>query len=749
MRKWLKYGAIIVAGVILLLWLLCLPKDLFDGVSYSTVVTDREGELLGARVADDGQWRFPMCDTLPEKFVTALVEFEDHRFYSHCGVSLRSLVRATMQNVRSGRVVSGGSTITMQVVRLSRQKPRTLWQKAVEAFMATRIEARYSKDEILKMYASHAPFGGNVVGIRAAMWRYLGDANAELSWAEAATLAVLQNAPSLIHLDKNREALLAKRNRLLARLHENGEISDDDYSLAVDEPLIGNPYPMPQYAPHLVEYYHSVAHGEQTTTSIDLALQQRVEELATRWSRELRLQNIGDLAIVVEDVTSGEIVAYCGNSDLTFERNGKWVDIARAPRSSGSILKPLLYAVALQDGVVLPKTLLPDVPTDFGGFVPKNFDGSYVGAIAANEALALSLNIPNVHLLKEYGVARFARMLQQSGFESLSRPTNEYGLSLVLGGAEVRLVDVVSCYSKMAAIYADSTAYPDFPIRDRVALYHTFNAMREVNRPDQMDWRRVVSVQNVAWKTGTSYGSRDAWAVGVTPKYAVGVWVGNADGSGVADLTGARCAGPVLFDVFGLLPYSEWFAEPQNDDGEMVRVCRHSGYRASRYCAETDDLLLPRNSIKSGVCPHCAEILVSLDGQRRVTDRGEPTRAEHIFTLPPHMEYYYKPQHPEYVSMPESTSSTTAVAEDALHFVYPANGSVVALAKQMDGTRGSIVCKVAHTSSTTELFWHLDDCYIGSTTTLHNMSIQPTAGYHTITVVDTYGNQQTVYIIVK
>lgn len=400
MRKWLKYGAIIVAGAILLLWLFCLPKDLFEGVPYSTVVTDKNGELLGARVADDGQWRFPMCDTLPEKFVTALIEFEDHRFYSHCGVSVPALARAMVQNVRNGRVVSGGSTITMQLVRLSRQKPRTLWQKGVEAFMATRLEMRYSKEEILNMYASHAPFGGNVVGIRAAMWRYLGDANAELSWAEAATLAVLQNAPSLIHLDKNREALLAKRNRLLARLHEKGEISDDEYALAVEEPLIGNPYPMPQYAPHLVEHYNQVAHGEQTTTYIDIALQQRVETLAARWSRELRLQNIRDLAIVVEEVATGEIVAYCGNSDMSYDRHGKWVDIARAPRSSGSILKPLLYAVALQDGVVLPKSLLPDVPTDFGGFVPKNFDGSYAGAIAADRALALSLNIPNVHLLK-------------------------------------------------------------------------------------------------------------------------------------------------------------------------------------------------------------------------------------------------------------------------------------------------------------------------------------------------------------
>lgn len=733
----------------MLLWFFCLPCNLFEDVVYSTVVTDRDGELLGARVAEDGQWRFPMCDSLPEKFTKALVEFEDHRFYSHCGVSLPALARATMQNLRNGRVVSGGSTITMQLVRLSRQKPRTLWQKVVESFIATRLEARYSKDEIMRLYTSHAPFGGNVVGIRAAMWRYLGDEGAELSWAEAATLAVLQNAPSLIHLDKNRDALFAKRNRLLKRLLDKGEITDEEYALAVEEPLIGNPYPMPQYVPHLVQHYHRIAQGQQSITHIDLAMQRRIEELATRWSRELRQQGIHDLAIVVEEVASGEIVAYCGNSDFDFERNGKWVDIARARRSSGSILKPLLYAAALQEGVILPQSLLPDVPTDFGGFAPKNFDGTYAGAIAADKALSLSLNIPNVHLLKDFGIAHFAHTLQQAGFTSLDRSADEYGLSLVLGGAEVRLVDVVSCYSKMAACYADTTAYRDFPLRDKVALYHTFNAMREVNRPDQMDWRRATSVQNVAWKTGTSYGSRDGWAVGITPQYAVGVWVGNADGSGVAELTGARCAGPVLFDVYALLPSSRWFDEPKVSDGEVVRVCRHSGYRASRHCTDCEEVLLPRNSSKSTLCPYCTEVLVSLDGERRVTDRSEPTRSECYFALPPHMEHYYKQQHPEYHSLPVATSAIGVDAQDAFHFIYPADGNVISPAKQMDGTRGGFVCKVAHSSASTELFWHLDGNYIGSTTNVHHMQIQPSIGYHRITAVDDRGNQQTLCIIVK
>lgn len=737
----------IVAGVLLLLWLFCLPHNLFKGVSYSTVVTDKNGALLGARVADDGQWRFPPCDRLPEKFEKALIEFEDHRFYSHCGVSPRAIARAFVQNIRNGRVVSGGSTLSMQVIRLSRQKPRTVWQKIVEMFMATRLEARYSKEEILRIYASHAPFGGNVVGIDAALWRYLGNDGAELSWAEAATLAVLQNAPSLIHLDKNRDALLAKRNRLLTRLYEKGEISNDDYELSIEEPLIGEPYPMPQYAPHLVEYYHKTAHGKQTTTAIDLSLQQRVEELATRWSKELRGQNIRDIAVVISEVGSGDVIAYCGNSDMSFERDGKWVDIARSPRSSGSILKPLLYAAALQEGVILPNSLLPDVPTDFGGFVPKNFDGSYAGAIAADEALALSLNIPNVHLLKEYGVARFAESLQQAGFSSLTRPADEYGLSLVLGGAEVRLVDIVSCYSSMARCYTDSLACVGFPLNDKVALHYTFNAMREVNRPDQMDWRRASSVQNVAWKTGTSYGSRDAWAVGVTPKYVVGIWVGNADGSGVPELTGARTAGPILFDMFNLLLYTEWFSKPDASEGVMLRVCSHSGYIAGRDCTETKEVLLPQKSIDSPRCPYCKEVSVSLDGLRLVSDRSEPTRTQCYFVLPPLMEHYYRQQHQEYQPLPKKSITSNEMAQ-SFHFVYPMDGSIVSIPKQMDGTRGSIVCQAVHTSSA-EIFWHLDGSYIGTTFDLHKMPISPSLGYHTITIVDNLGVQQTISIIVK
>ena len=343
----------------------------------------------------------------------------------------------------------------------------------------------------------------------------------------------------------------------------------------------------------------------------------------------------------------------------------------------------------------------------------------------------------------------FAEMLQQAGFASLTRPADEYGLSLVLGGAEVTLLDVVRCYAKAAACYADTTRYADFPFRDRVALYRTFDAMREVNRPDRMDWRRAVSVQNIAWKTGTSYGSRDAWAVGLTPKYVVGVWVGNADGSGVPDLTGARAAGPVLFDLFNLLPRAGWFAPPIETDGVGMTVCRRSGHLAGRYCTDTLRMLVPTKALQSRACPYCCEVALSLDGERRIADRSEPTRMECRFVLPPAMEHYYKPRHPEYASLPPCKRTSNAMPRESMHFLYPTDGSVVSLPRRIDGMSGRLVCRVAHTDPSTELFWHLDGAYLGSTHDVHHLPIGLSCGYHTLAVVDRDGNGVSAGIVVK
>ena len=706
-----KKVVFIVLAVLLAGWFFCLPKDLFKGTPYSTVVDDRGGSLLGARIADDQQWRFPPCDTVPYRCATAIIQFEDRYFRWHSGVDPAALVRALVSNLRAGHVVSGGSTITMQVIRLSRGKERNLWQKAVEAVLATRLEFRYSKNKILALYASHAPFGGNVVGLEAAAWRYFGRPADQLSWAESATLAVLPNAPASIHPGKGRDKLLQKRNRLLEKLHKRGFIDASTLEDALDEPLPDAPYPLPNYARHWVE---GQPHGVRTTSSIDLPLQRQVESVTDRWSDELDLSGAADLAAVVVDIRSGDILAYVGNASASRNRPGSEVDIARSPRSTGSILKPFLYCAALQEGVILPRTLLADTPVNLGGFTPENFDLQFHGAVPAAEALARSLNVPAVHLLRAYGAPRFLELLREAGLSTLNRDASDYGLSLILGGGEGTLRDITRAYAGMVRSYEgiDETS----PLRDKIALWYTFEALKEVNRPDEIDWKLIRSVRKAAWKTGTSYGYRDAWAVGVTPDYAVGVWCGNADGHGVAGMTGAKTAGPVLFDLLNLLPASsDWFEEPL-EGGIYMDVCTTSGMLKGPDCPDWESTLLPEKAAESDVCPY------HRDG---------------VFRLPPAMEWYYKAYHPEYQVLPAKNTVP-------MEFLYPEPGSVLTLPRQLDGSTPGAVFHVVHRDPDATVYWHLDESYLGETRILHQMRLAPEPGRHTVTVVDGGGRSVSV-----
>ena len=600
-----------VAAVLVAAYACCLPRQLFH-VPYSTAVADRNGELLGARIASDGQWRFPPRGTVPEKMKHCLTTFEDRHFYRHWGVNPLATARAAWQNLRQGRVVSGGSTLTMQTIRLARKEPRTLGEKVIEMILATRLEFRASKEEILSMYVSHAPFGGNVVGLDAAAWRYFGHSAEELSWAEAATLAVLPNAPSVMHLSKARDKLLKKRDRLLKQLHEAGKLDSSAYELALSEPLPEAPHALPQIAPHLVSRFYRLRNGKRSVSTVDKGLQTRVEALAARWNREFARSDIRHLAILVVDIRSNQVVAYCGNARYEDAQAGSQVDIIQAPRSTGSILKPLLYYAMLHEGSLLPDMLLPDIPVNINGFTPQNFNRQFEGAVPASEALARSLNIPAVTMLQRYGVPKFHHFLRQAGFKTINRPASHYGLSLILGGAEATLWDVTCAYANMGRSLlrlpqgecgllmpgeGEETASSDSPLQVPTDLFQpggvwqTFSALTEVNRPEEIDWKSIPSMHPVAWKTGTSYGFRDAWAVGVTPRYAVGVWVGNATGEGKPGLVGAQTAGPVLFDVFGLLPASRWFPRPEGVCVE-AEICRRSGHLKGRFCEESDTLLI-------------------------------------------------------------------------------------------------------------------------------------------------------------
>lgn len=768
-----KKKIIYAAAVLLLAWFaFCLPRPLF-GDKTSTILEDKDGNLLSAQIAEDGQWRFPYNDHIPVKFKICLIRFEDKPFYFHPGFNPLAFCRAIIQNIKAGHTVSGGSTLTMQTVRLMRKgQKRTVLEKIIEIIWALRLELTCKKEEILALYASHAPFGSNVVGIDAAAWRYFGRSPDKLSWAESATLAVLPNAPSLIYPGRNQEKLVLKRNRLLNQLLEAGIIDRETCALGKREPLPGKPHPIPQTAPHLLQRAAKEGFGGQRVHStIDGYLQERVNEIIENHHKILKANEIHNACAIVLDVNTGHVLAYVGNTDNPGkpEYNGD-VDVIDAPRSTGSVLKPFLYASMLNDGELLPGTLIPDIPTQIAGYAPQNYNTTFDGAVPARRALARSLNIPAVRMLQSYGIDKFNYNLKKIGMTTLHYAPDHYGLSIILGGSEAKLWNLAGMYASMARTLNNYTRYggkydredfhppayttdaagtakkspelSDHTCLDAASIFLTFEAMVEVSRPDEdASWRQYTSAGRVAWKTGTSYGFRDGWAIGVTPKYVVGVWTGNADGEGRPGLTGIQSAAPVLFDIFSLLRPGKWFSQPY-DEMEKIAVCRQSGCRATDICTPVDTVWIQKAGLRSGPCPYHRLIHLDAGGNYRVTSNCEDVNnIQNVswFVLPPAMEWFYKSKNPSYKELPPYRAGCESGPISAMEIIYPKQFSKIYVPVELDGSMGKTIFEVAHRKADAVIYWHLDGKYIGSTQHIHQMGLAPEEGLHTLTLVDEDG----------
>ena len=761
--KFLKHKKTIITTTILmfiLIWyILFLPSELFSS-PYSTLLYSKNGELLGAKVATDGQWRFPTQTRLPDKYMHAVKEYEDRRFHKHIGVSIPAIFRATSQNIKANRVISGGSTITMQLSRMSlNNPPRTIPNKLFEMILATRIEWSYTKDEILSIYAAHAPFGGNVVGIEAASWRYFGHNPSHLSWAEASTLAVLPNSPALIHLSRGRDKLLNKRNKLLNRLLEVNIIDSLEHSAALLEPIPDAPEALPRYAPHLMD---RLEEGSTMHSTLDLPLQQRTQQIVDNYGNwTLAVNHIRNAAVLVADVNSGEILAYVGNiteSNLSSKVNdGRAVDIIQSRRSTGSLLKPILYSALINDGKILPNTLIFDTPLNISGFTPSNYNKTFSGVVSARSVIEKSLNVPIVRMLSMYNNSRFLKLLKTLGLTTLDRSADNYGATLILGGAEGTLFDMCGLYSSLARslnTYNETGKYNNNEIRPLTtekhnssdslneinkssplspsSLWFMFDAMSGVNRPEEeASWQVFSSMKQVAWKTGTSYGNRDAWAIGLTPRYIVGVWVGNADGEGRASMTGVGDAAPIMFDIFSMLPAADkWFTKPL-DDIENMAICRRSGHKATEWCHSSvdiiDTLAMPLSGVSTTLCPF----------HKPVTNNGV---TKGWFILPPTAEYYYIRSASDYVVPPAITGIRP------MELVYPQHNSILYLPKGFSAEQ--FIFHAVHRSDSASIHWHLDNNYIMTTysdsTTEHKISLSPSAGLHWLTIVDNLGNSQRI-----
>lgn len=759
----------IIILVLLIAYYFCLPKQLFKTPT-ATVITSATNDLLGAQIAKDGQWRFPHNDSVPEKFKTCIIQFEDEYFYKHPGFNPVSIFKALRKNLKSGGVKRGGSTLTQQVVRLSRKgQKRTYFEKLKELILATRLELRESKDEILAYYSSNAPFGGNVVGLDAASWRYFNRNATDLSWAESATLAVLPNAPSLIYPGKRQNRLLEKRDRLLKKLLSNSIIDTLTYDLSVAESLPQKPYPLPQIAPHLLQKVALNQPGEFVKTSIDKHLQEQANHIVKTHYNQLSQNEIYNASVLVLDVKTRKVLAYVGNTP-TDKAHQNQVDIIDKPRSTGSILKPFLYAAMLDSGDILPNTLVADVPTQFGNYNPENYNKTYDGAVPASRALSRSLNVPAVRLLQEFGLDRFHHYLKQLQLKDLKYSANHYGLSLVLGGAESNLWDLCKSYAAMSSTlnhfsessseyFSSEFCEPSFfasetvdfgrktsekTLFDAASIYLTYESMKDVNRPESDDnWEFFDGSKQIAWKTGTSFGFRDAWAIGTTKDYVVGVWVGNADGEGRPGLVGVQAAAPLLFDVFDILPNSDWFAKPF-DEMQAVSICKKSGYRASANCDIVEEKYIQLSGLKTQPCPY--HVLVHLDKNETYQVNSSCEDLSNIthkswFTLPPLMAYYYKTKNPFYKPLPKFRSDCIGENYVTIDFIYPKANNSIFLPKDFDGETNDLILKIAHSKPESTVFWYVDELFVGSTKDIHELGVQPKSGKHMLTVVDEFGNE--------
>ncbi len=763
MKKYVKWISILFLAAVIIFLVIPLPHPLFEK-DYSTVVLDRRGDMLRVFLNENEQWCFPPDDTLklPEKLKTAVLYYEDKYFYRHPGVNIIAVIRAAFQNIAEGEIISGASTITMQAARLMQPKPRTFPNKLLEMLQALKIETQYSKDQILRLYLDHAPYGGNIVGYRAASQRYFRKVPDALTWSEAAALVVLPNAPGLLSPTRNPDAFTVKRNRLLKRLQSAGIIDAETCRLACLEAAPRESYQTPVHAAHLARRLKNDIHsGGTIKTTIDRALQKRMEQLVSGYSERLQAQAIKNCAALVVDTRSGAVHAYVGSQDFFDPENKGQVDGVMAPRSSGSILKPFLYALSMDAGLVLPQTVIHDVPSFYGSFSPANADESYSGLTTARLALIKSLNVPAVRLLYKYGYFPFFYFLKEAGLSTLFRHPDDYGLPLILGGAETSLWDMAMIYRALGnggifeSLHILQSSEPmHFEKKQLIsggAAYLTLNIMNELNRPGaEFYWQQYRDQWPLAWKTGTSYGNRDAWAIGVSPQWTIAVWAGNFGGRGNANLSGASSAAPLLFDIFNTLPKDparRWF-EKKPSEIKQVTLCAETGFIAYPNCPRKISVDAPRYMKPMTLCPYHKRLYVSADESEQVCSLcwgSDSYKAVSRLVYPADVRQFLRRQGQILDPLPPHRASCPAmVGGNPLKIVYPQDNAALWIPRDFDGNYQKIALRAAHQYEEETLYWYIDTHFMGSSREKHVMPVSLNKGWHKLEVIDDAGNNAVV-----
>ena len=709
---------------------------------YSVSVLDDKGEIIGVSLNKDEQWHLKSIDEISEKLKISVINYEDKDFYKHFGVDFTSLVRAVRDNLIKGRK-TGASTITMQVAKSLKPKERNIFNKYIEIIQAIKIDKFFEKDEILRMYLNNVPYGGNIVGYKTASYMYFQKKPDELTWAEATLLAVLPNSPGLMNVEKNQNKLLKKRDFLLKKLYDKKIINKRQYEISLKEPLPDKRYSFENLAPHLIRRVIEERKEKIIKTTIDSELQEKIEKISKDYSDFLKTQGIKNLSVLLIDNKSSEIKSYIGSQDFyDFENNGQ-VDGIIAKRSPGSLLKPFLYAVAIDEGLIAPCSKVPDVPLYFVNFSPQNANKKYYGIVEIQDALIKSLNIPFVSLLKEYGEEKFFYFLKEVLGFSDDNPSR-YGLSLILGTKEFTMEEIGKLYSGLAN-FGDfrSPIYIDVGTRNfskesrylsKGSSYLTLNTIKKLERPGM---ETLYKEKNpISWKTGTSHGRRDGWAVGVTPDWTLVVWVGNFTGEGNSNLTGVYSAGNLLFRIMKILPKKQKEFQKPNDLVK-IKVDEETGYRL-KYQIPSKEILYPIDAKPLRTSPYYKKIFIDDNGQE-IDSRDENflnRKEKIILNYPIEVINFFIRNGFDVSNIFGNTSK-----KKGIKIIYPTNGLRITIPKDFDGEKDLII-KIANLKNQ-NLYWYLNGEYLDKTRD-REKNLKLGNGKYQLTIISEEGDMEKI-----
>lgn len=731
-------------------------------ISYSTIIAADDGTVLYSFLSKDDKWRMmsEIKEINPVLKKTFLYK-EDKYFYYHFGVNPIAVVRAAINNVFHLKKTSGASTITMQVVRLLYPAKRTYANKIIEMFRAMQLELNYSKNEILQMYFTLAPYGGNIEGVKAASLLYFGREQKMISLAQAVTLSIIPNKPTSLRPGTDNLKIKTERNYWLTRMQKDHLFSEKEINDASNEPLIIKRQNAPADAPHFsLRMKQQDPTGTIIKTTLNKTLQQKAEAITYNHVKRLQLKNINNAAVIIIENSTHCVKAYVGSNDFNDVLNSGQVDGVRAVRSPGSTLKPLVYALAFDKGLMTPKTIINDVPVNFGGYAPENFNEKFNGKVTVEKALAYSLNVPAVKALNQTGVPAFTAALKQAGFSTAAKQEKSMGLSIVLGGCGIKLKELAGLFSSFAnkgefvplKYLQGDTSKAKTKICSEASSYMITEILTHLIRPDlPNNYESSMHVPKIAWKTGTSYGRRDAWSVGFNKRYTVAVWVGNFNGTGVPELNGADMATPLLFDIFNSIDYNspnEWFTPPADIDYRLV--CSETGLPANEFCTDlVMDYYIPKISFNY-LCSHQKEVFVSPDENYSYCTHCIPEsnyKKKFYPNIEPELISYYKASHIAFTEIPAHHPSCIRIFPDHPPRITSPDASREYIVEK--GQEQEIMLKCEVGDDVNEVYWYINDIFFKKSRKHEKIFFEPSEGINKISCSDDKGRNKNVEVKVK